>query len=114
MKRFTFGIGLQYDRDNKPLAHIDLRKLKAFDAITSVYGAFFATSGIGGWTSPKHGLVIESGMSVTVFSDGTLDSARSLASRLAAIFNQETVLLAVETVNALEFCEQVQSTERAA
>lgn len=114
MKRFTFGIGLQFDRNNKPLSDVAARKSEAFRAITDVFGAFFATSGIGGWTSPQHGLVIESGLSVTVFSDGTVDSARSLASRLAGIFNQECVLLAVETVNALEFCEQVQSTERAA
>ncbi len=106
MKRVYFGIGQGLDRHAKPLRNVATLRLEAYKHIANTFGGFHASIGEGGWMSPVNGLMLEESLGITVFTD-RLTSVFDVANYLRDLFLQESILVAIEPVESLQFVSEL-------
>lgn len=72
---------------------------------SKLFGGFTSQSAVGGWLSPKHGLIEENVTVVSAFTDDNglkrLGDLKAFASKMGRAMSQESV--AVEVDSSLEF-----------
>jgi hypothetical protein len=106
-KRVTFAIGQGLDRNGASIA-FRLPELKhtALTQVARKFGGYTAVSGRGGWVDDHGVLIEEKSLTVTVYTTKPYSTVQAMARTLATIFNQSSVMLAVEEIDELEFVNQ--------
>lgn len=111
MKKVTFAIGMEFDKDgNAIMSHSGLDPIDlAYRRIAQVFGGYSAHEVNGGWITPQGDLVAENALVIEVFVDGSYGDSwkpgmiEDTAQWLADLFNQESVMVAIQEVESLQF-----------
>ena len=101
MKRVTFGLGQELDASGRTIPNIAAKRQTAYKYIASTFGGFNAVPGVGGYIG-SNGLAVESSLTVSVYTD-QIDLVHRTAEYLCELFLQESVLVAIEPVESLQF-----------
>lgn len=86
------GFGLGYDRDGKPLEHVERLLYGVKACATRMYGGCFLVRGEGVWDSGR-GIVSEPGAVLTVYGDISHSGAATFARRIGQLLDQKAVML---------------------
>lgn len=108
MKKVTFAIGIGFDKHGK---HIEAyrREKKIIDtyrALAESFGGYSANEVSGGWINPEGELVTENSLVIDIYTDAAPEVIRDTAEWLATLFNQESVMVAIQPVESLTFVPQ--------
>lgn len=107
MKRLYFAVGQGFTSDGTPIRHHELVewRIAASERISSTFGGMTTVNVMGWWISPSsNSAVHERSWGIEVYTDAhTASKAHEIASWLKAEFHQESVMLAVQTVDSLMF-----------
>jgi hypothetical protein len=105
-KRVSFGVGQGFDASGKRLTNIEAKRDLAYSIVARAFGGFLASIGDGGWVDSQGNLVREESLSITSsVAPEALASVPVVASQLQALFAQESVLIAIESVDSVVFKE---------
>lgn len=108
--KVTFAIGQGFDKDQKPIEHLAEKMDGVLLIAAKMFGGYSANVIMGGWFNAQGVLVTEPSLIVTVYTELPLVVARTFAEESAKLFNQESVLMTVETVDGTEFVRQPEAT----
>ncbi len=111
--KVTFGIGQKFDKAGIELFALGVKKYSplyfkqlARAKTAEVFGGYSEISASGGWVNAKGLLVTEPSVLFVVYTDKDYDVCETHAEWLAELFDQESVMLAVEPVTELQFVGQ--------
>ncbi len=101
--KVTFAIGQRFDRVGVEIFSLGLKKNLARNKTAELFGGYSELTAEGGWVNGKGILITEPSMLLVVYTDLDYDVCEIHAEWLAELFNQESVMVAVEPVTTLEF-----------
>lgn len=104
--KVTFAIGQGFDKDQKPIEQLAEKMDGVLLIAAKMFGGYSADVIMGGWFNPMGLLIAEPSLIITVYTDKPVAVSRTFAEESAKLFNQESVLMTVETVDVMEFVGQ--------
>lgn len=101
MKRIVIGAGVGFDRHGKPIAADEVQacKVAIVRLLSYLFGGVTITDTFGGWKDGSGQLVMEHGISVTVYADDA-GQAQLAAEHVRDILNQTAVYLVIDLISA--------------
>lgn len=104
--KVTFAVGQDFDKAGKSIPQRAEKRKGALHIIAKLYGGYSVADIKGGWINAAGELVEEQSMVVVVYTELEAPVHEAIANELAMLFNQESVLLAIENVASLKFVSQ--------
>lgn len=107
-RRFTFTVGQEFDKDGHTVLAVIPKREEVLKTIAKSFGGFTMCMVRGGWENPKGELVLEVSMVITVVSSlaAGYEIAQGLAQWIGTVFNQDSILLTVETLDSVDYVTQ--------
>lgn len=100
MNRITYTIGQGFDQHNKPLTDVAGMRANALADVARTFGGYTTHESSGGWIDPSGHLVTEPSLEVIVITDKPEQVIQTEAHRLASTFDQTSVMLTEEPIQA--------------
>lgn len=102
-RRVTYTVGQGFDKNGRVLTDILETRKRVYRDAACIFGGFTARMVEGGWINGVKDLVMKPSLEIVVVTAEDNATLEMFAVALKSVYNQESVLMAVEALQLVEF-----------